>query len=113
MPRLAPKPAMLDPDAAGAASDPPITTRPKAKRGFAVMSVEQRKRIAAMGGRAVPAESRSFSNPELAASAGRKGGKATPAKKRSFSVNPELAKEAGRKGAAGLRRRKKEPADDA
>ncbi len=50
-------------------------TRPKAKRGFAAMSVEKRREIARKGGAAVPNEKRSFSqSPDLAAKAGRKGG---------------------------------------
>lgn len=49
--------------------------KPKGKRGFGSMSIERRREIAAMGGRAVPADKRSYSqNPDLAASAGRKGG---------------------------------------
>ena len=32
----------------------------KAPRGFAAMSPDQRRRIAAMGGKAVPAEKRAF-----------------------------------------------------
>lgn len=50
----------------------------KARRGFAAMSPEKQREIAASGGRAVPADRRSFStNHELAASAGAKGGLAT------------------------------------
>jgi uncharacterized protein len=52
-------------------TDTPI----KSRRGFASMSPERQREIAAMGGRSVPVESRSFSrNCELAAEAGRKGG---------------------------------------
>lgn len=48
---------------------------PKKLRGFAAMSPEKRRAIAAKGGGAVPAEKRSFSrSTDLAASAGRKGG---------------------------------------
>lgn len=48
---------------------------PKSKRGFAVMSPERRREIAAKGGASVPAEKRSFSQDRnLAASAGRVGG---------------------------------------
>lgn len=46
-------------------------------RGFAAHSPERRREISAMGGRAVPAEKRSFNNRELAVEAGRKGGAAT------------------------------------
>lgn len=69
------------------------------KRGFASMTPERQREIAAMGGRAVRPESRSFSQSrELAATAGRKGGQAVPADRRSFSQNRELASQAGRKG---------------
>ena len=45
------------------------------KRGFASMTEEARKAIAAKGGSSVPKEKRSFSkDANLAASAGRKGG---------------------------------------
>jgi uncharacterized protein len=48
---------------------------PKRKRGFATLTPEHRKLIAAAGGRAVPAHKRSFSiDGNLAANAGRKGG---------------------------------------
>jgi general stress protein YciG len=53
--------------------------KPKSKRGFASMSPEKRYAIARMGGKAVPAEKRSFSQSvELAASAGRKGRRKSP-----------------------------------
>lgn len=68
-------------------------------RGFASLTPERRREIAVMGGRAVPAAKRSFSqNSDLAAAAGRKGGKATRPEARSFSTNRQLAAEAGRKG---------------
>ncbi len=71
----------------------------KSRRGFASMSPEKQREIASKGGRAVPAEKRSYSqNPELAAAAGRKGGQSVNPAKRSFSRNPKLASEAGRKG---------------
>jgi general stress protein YciG len=69
------------------------------------MSPEQRQAIAAKGGRAVPAASRSFNNPALAAEAGRKGGRAIPATKRAFSTDRALAAEAGRKGGLAQRGR--------
>ena len=51
------------------------TVKPKAKRGFAVMSVEQRRAIAAKGGASVKANNRAFSrDSELARVAGAKGG---------------------------------------
>ena len=70
-----------------------------AQRGFASMDAERQRRIASMGGKAVPDTKRSFSqNRALAAEAGRKGGQSVPGAKRSFSQNRELAAEAGRKG---------------
>ena len=55
------------------------TVTSKAKRGFAAMSPERRREIAAKGGAAVPAEKRSFSQSrDLAARAGRSGGSASP-----------------------------------
>jgi len=57
----------------------------KSKRGFAAMSPERRREIAAKGGAAVPAEKRSFSRSrDLAAQAGRAGGSA-PTKARDKS----------------------------
>ena len=41
--------------------------KPKAKRGFAALSPERRKEIAAMGGKAVPAEKRFFSQERIEA----------------------------------------------
>lgn len=77
-------------------------------RGFAAMSLEKRRAIAAMGGKAVSKEKRSFSrDPALAKSAGAKGGRNIPPEKRSFSVNPQLASERGRKGGEKSRKRKK------
>ena len=71
----------------------------KKKRGFAAMSKERQKEIAAAGGRAVPEDKRSFSrNRGLAASAGRQGGLNVPDENRSFSRNRDLAAQAGRKG---------------
>jgi general stress protein YciG len=71
----------------------------KGKQGFASMPEERRREIAAMGGRSVPAEKRSFSkDPEHAARAGSKGGKSTSPAKRSFSKDHDLASRAGRKG---------------
>ncbi|WP_454717995.1 general stress protein [Caulobacter segnis] len=54
-------------------------TPSKSKRGFAAMSPEKRREIAAKGGASVPAEKRSFSqNRDLATRAGRVGGSASP-----------------------------------
>jgi len=69
------------------------------QRGFASMDAARQRRIASMGGKAVPDEKRSFSqNRALAALAGRKGGQSVPGVKRSFSQNRALAAVAGRKG---------------
>lgn len=69
------------------------------KRGFASLSMERRREIAAMGGKAVKAENRQFSkNREMAAASGRKGGQAVSPETRSFSKDRELASAAGRKG---------------
>ena len=52
--------------------------RPKLRRGFASMTPEKRRQIAAMGGASVRPEQRSFSqNKALAVEAGRKGGSAS------------------------------------
>lgn len=45
------------------------------KRGFAAMTPERRREIASLGGQAVPAEKRAFSDRKLAKIAGRRGGK--------------------------------------
>lgn len=64
-------------------------------RGFASMTPERRKEIAAMGGRSVPKYKRTFrKNRALAKSAGRKGGANVPAAKRSF-CDRALARRAG------------------
>lgn len=60
------------------AVSPPVEPKPKARRGFACLSIERRRAAAAKGGASVPAHKRSFSkSKDLAASAGSKGGKAT------------------------------------
>lgn len=52
-----------------------INPKPKKKRGFACLTPEQRRAVAAKGGAAVPKEKRSFSQDRsLAKWAGRKGG---------------------------------------
>lgn len=49
--------------------------KPKSRRGFAGMSLEKRRAIAAMGGASVPPEKRTYSvNRDLAQEAGRVGG---------------------------------------
>ncbi len=74
----------------------------KKKQGFASMSPERQREIAAMGGRAVPAEKRSFSqNRVLAAQAGTLGGQSVPAHKRTFN-DRELAKRAGQLGGSAV-----------
>ena len=51
--------------------------RIKAKRGFALLTPEARRKMAAKGGAAVPAENRSFSKDrDLASKAGTLGGQA-------------------------------------
>lgn len=73
----------------------------KKPRGFACISPERVREIAAMGGRAVPKEHRSFSrNKELAILAGSKGGKAVTSENRTFARSAEIASRAGRKGGA-------------
>ena len=68
-------------------------------KGFASMTPERRREVAAKGGRSVKAENRMFSKDrKLASEAGAKGGKNLPAEYRSFSRCPLLAAEAGRKG---------------
>jgi len=50
-------------------------------RGFASMTLEQRRAIARKGGASVPADKRSFSQDRtLASTAGRKGGQTKPGK---------------------------------
>lgn len=69
------------------------------KRGFAALSLEKRREIAAMGGKAVKAENRVFSrDKDLASASGRKGGLAVSPESRSFSTDRALASAAGRKG---------------
>ena len=71
----------------------------KKLRGFAAMTPERRHEIAVMGGRALPAEKRSFSqDPSLAARAGRKGGSSVDPANRMYAKDRDLAVEAGRKG---------------
>lgn len=52
-----------------------MTDKPPSTRGFASLTPDQRRAVAAKGGKAVPPEKRSFSvNSALAAAAGKKGG---------------------------------------
>lgn len=79
-------------------------------RGFASMTPERRREVARSGGRAVPAEKRSFSmDNALARAAGHKGGSNVDPAKRSFSLDHELASRAGRNG--GLSKNRALPAD--
>jgi general stress protein YciG len=56
-----------------------MTEKPRKLRGFAALTPERRKEIAAMGGAAVKPEQRTYSkNRDLAVSAGRKGGEVSP-----------------------------------
>jgi general stress protein YciG len=58
-----------------------MTESRKHLRGFASMTLEQRREIARKGGASVPADKRSFSQDrDLAARAGRKGGETSPGK---------------------------------
>lgn len=66
-----------------------MADEPKEKklRGFAAMSPERRREIAAKGGRSVEPQERSFSRvPGLAARAGRIGGEAKPKLKSGSST---------------------------
>lgn len=68
-------------------------------RGFAAMSLERRREIAARGGASVPAEKRSFSQDRtLARKCGTKGGMNVDPKTRAFYKDRTLAANAGRKG---------------
>jgi general stress protein YciG len=61
------------------------------------MDPEKRRLIAAKGGKAVKAESRSFSKDRnLAKLAGQKGGRSVSAEKRSFALDRALAVRAGK-----------------
>jgi general stress protein YciG len=73
--------------------------KPKALRGFALLTDERRREIAKRGGLSVPPEKRTYSrNKDIASEAGKKGGTNVPADRRAFFMNRELAAEAGRKG---------------
>lgn len=73
-------------------------------RGFASMDPVRQREIASMGGRAVDAAQRSFSQDrQLASTAGRKGGGSVAPGKRAFSQNRELAREAGRLGGRAVK----------
>jgi general stress protein YciG len=79
------------------------------KRGFSTMTPERQREIASAGGRAVRAESRSFSQDrELASKAGAKGGRAVADENRSFSKDAALASRAGAKGGAATQRKRRE-----
>jgi general stress protein YciG len=77
-------------------------------RGTASLPIWERKRIASLGGKAAPAETRIYAvDRDLAVSAGRIGGLSVKAENRSFSLDRELAREAGRKGAEARKRKRK------
>lgn len=77
----------------------------KKKRGFGSMDPGKHRAIAALGGKAVPAEKRSFhADPSLAAAAGRKGGCNVDPAKRTFSKDREAARRAGAKGGVASHR---------
>lgn len=58
-----------------------MNDEPKKLRGFAKLSLERRREIAAMGGKSVEPQERAFSKDRtLAARAGRVGGEAKPKK---------------------------------
>lgn len=76
---------------------------PKRKQGFACLTPERRREIAAMGGKAVKPENRSFSQSnDLARQAGRLGGMNVPPEKRSYSVDRDLAARSGQAGGNAL-----------
>jgi general stress protein YciG len=71
----------------------------KKPRGFATLTPERRREVASAGGKAVAAESRSFSRDKaLAKSAGKKGGQNRDPDSRSFSTDAKLARSAGSRG---------------
>lgn len=60
-----------------------MTTEPKQRRGFALLTPERRREIAKKGGMAVPDHKRSFAQDRaLASAAGRAGGSKTQADRR-------------------------------
>lgn len=66
-----------------------MTDKPRKPRGFAAMSIEKRREIAAKGGGNVKPENRSFSrNRELAKAAGSLGGTASRGGGRKRRVKP-------------------------
>jgi hypothetical protein len=72
---------------------------PPKPRGFAAMTPERRREIAAKGGRALKPEQRAYSRDrDLASAAGRLGGSMVPPEKRPFSVDREHAARCGRLG---------------
>jgi uncharacterized protein len=80
-------------------------------RGFASMSEELQREIAAKGGVSVPAKKRTFhTDRKLAKTAGSLGGSKVAPGKRAFAKDPALASAAGRLGALAReknRRRKR------
>ena len=77
------------------------------RRGFAAMTLEQRRELASRGGKAAHAAGTAYTfSSEVAAAAGKKGGKAAHAKGTAHEFTAEEAREAGRKGGRAPRRRK-------
>lgn len=60
------------------------------RKGFALMTPEKRREIAAKGGASVPANRRAYArDPNLAAAAGRKGGLAKAGKRRERAAHDQ------------------------
>jgi general stress protein YciG len=84
-----------------------------AKHGFALWNPKKLKATSSLGGKAAPAEKRTFSvNREAARVAGQKGGKSVPADKRGFALNREAARAAGKKGGMASLRKRREALKD-
>ena len=82
----------------------------KRPRGLAALTPDRRREIAAMDGRSLRPDQRTFSqDPSLAKAAGQVGGAAIAPEDRMFSRDPELAARAGRKGGKGRKREEGEP----
>jgi general stress protein YciG len=78
-------------------------------KGLSGLPLERRREIASAGGKAVPAEKRSFSqNRKLAVTAGAKGGRNNAPENRSFSKDRELAAAAGRKGGSATQKKRRD-----
>lgn len=73
--------------------------KPKKPRGFALMSAERRKQVAAEGGKAAhrSGKAHKFKSGEEAQEAGRKGGRASQSKGTGHKFDSEEAKAASQK----------------